>query len=44
VRFYEKLGFVVVDDCTCPVGPGYRNWTMIREPNADATAVGGAAT
>ena len=33
VRFYRRLGFKVVDESHCPVGDGFKNWVMIREPN-----------
>ena len=32
VTFYSRLGFNVVDESKCPVGEGYLNWVMIREP------------
>ena len=32
VTFYGRLGFKIVDECHCPVGNGYKNWMMIREP------------
>ena len=31
VRFYQKLGFEVVDESLVPVGKGYTNWMMVRE-------------
>ena len=33
VTFYSRLGFKVVDESHCPVGDGFKNWMMIREPN-----------
>ena len=30
VAFYERLGFAVVDEDTCPIG-GYHTWSMLRE-------------
>ena len=34
VRFYRRLGFVVIADEICPLGDGYRNWMMLREPRS----------
>lgn len=34
VRFYRRLGFEVISDDECPLGGGYRNWMMLREPTA----------
>ena len=31
VRFYQKLGFEVVDKSLVPIGNGYTNWMMVRE-------------
>ena len=31
VRFYQKLGFEVVDESMVPIGNGYTNWMMVRE-------------
>ena len=36
VRFYKRLGFAVIADTVCPIGAGYRNWMMLREPEATA--------
>ena len=30
VAFYERLGFAVVDEDTCPIGE-YHTWSMLRE-------------
>ena len=38
VAFYERLGFAVVDDDTCPVG-GYRTWSMLREACGDGVGL-----
>jgi GNAT superfamily N-acetyltransferase len=32
VTFYKRLGFQVVDESCVPIGQGYTNWMMIREP------------
>ena len=32
VVFYSRLGFKVVDEAKVPIGNGYTNWIMIREP------------
>ena len=32
VTFYSRLGFKIVDESHCPVGNGFKNWMMIREP------------
>ena len=32
VHFYQELGFEVVDEAKVPIGKGYMNWIMIREP------------
>ena len=32
--FYRRLGFEVISDEVCPIGDGYRNWMMLREPGA----------
>lgn len=34
VSFYERLGFAVVAEDTCPIGGfGYHTWSMLREPS-----------
>lgn len=35
VIFYSRLGFKVVDEANVPIGDGYTNWIMIREPNKE---------
>ena len=30
VAFYERLGFAVIDEDTCPIGE-YHTWSMLRE-------------
>jgi len=32
VTFYSRLGFEVIAERDSPVGGGYRNWMMLREP------------
>ena len=34
VQFYRRLGFEVIADEMCPLGDGYRNWMMLREPRS----------
>ena len=35
VKFYEKLGFTVVDHTQVPLNGGFPNWMMIREPTTE---------
>ena len=35
VIFYRRLGFEVIAEKVCPIGGGYHNWMMMREPRVE---------